>query len=270
MMRGRWRTSLLAATFPVLICGFLQPCCLNTATRGSVVPSWQRHLAKCSAGVVDRPSAAMLAMGGSDSDLEVGKRDIDYEADPLTTFLGKFLPREPRTSPSAKDLVFNTGPDAKKKNLPATEMASLLEDGLKQHGWFVTGRVDASLFSEDFYFSDPQVSLTGVEQYAEGVAKLFDQEESRCDVIRVSVSEAKGLGAGESSIIVVEWRLAGRVNLPFQPQIKPYIVTTTFETDSEGLLSTQKDEFSIATWDILLNALFPGNPFGAPPAPPVA
>lgn len=26
----------------------------------------------------------------------------------------------------------------------------------------------------------PQVSLTGVDKYAEGVAKLFNQEESRC------------------------------------------------------------------------------------------
>lgn len=31
-------------------------------------------------------------------------------------------------------------------------------------------------------FGHPQVSLTGVSKYAEGVAKLFDQEESRCGV----------------------------------------------------------------------------------------
>jgi len=38
---------------------------------------------------------------------------------------------------------------------------------------------------------------------------------------------------------------------------------------SEGLLSTQRDEFSIAGWDILLHAVFPGHPFGAEAAPPV-
>lgn len=37
----------------------------------------------------------------------------------------------------------------------------------------------------------------------------------------------------------------------------------------DGLLSTQKDEFDIAGWDILLHAVFPGHPFGAEPAPPV-
>lgn len=32
--------------------------------------------------------------------------------------------------------------------------------------------------------------------------------------------------------IVVRWRLSGRVNLPFKPPIKPYVVTTTFERDA--------------------------------------
>ncbi|CAM9722629.1 unnamed protein product [Sphacelaria rigidula] len=140
-------------------------------------------------------------------------------------------------------------------------MAAAVDEGLTRNGWFVTGRMDASLFSDDFFFEDPNVSLRGVGTYAEGVAKLFDQEESsRCDVIS---SEADG------ERIVVRWRLAGRLNLPTNPPIKPYVVTTTFERDADGLLSTQKDEFDIAGWDILLHAVFPGHPFGAEPAPPV-
>eukprot|EP00903_Cladosiphon_okamuranus_P014465 g13420.t1 len=187
---------------------------------------------------------------------------IDYSADPITAFLGKFLPngKEKSETPQAKDLVFNVGEQAKRKGMDAQEMAAALDAGLRLNGWFVTGRVDASLFSDSFYFSDPQVSLTGVDKYAEGVAKLFNQEESRCDVIS---TEADG------EDIVVRWRLSGRINLPFNPPIKPYVVTTTFERDSEGLLSTQRDEFAIAGWDILLHAVFPGHPFGAEPAPPV-
>lgn len=45
----------------------------------------------------------------------------------------------------------------------------------------------------------------------------------RCDVIS---TEADG------EEIVVRWRLSGRINLPFNPPIKPYVVTTTFERDS--------------------------------------
>lgn len=44
-----------------------------------------------------------------------------------------------------------------------------------------------------------------------------------CDVISVEA-------AGEE--VVVQWRLSGRINLPFKPPIKPYVVTTTFERDS--------------------------------------
>lgn len=46
---------------------------------------------------------------------------------------------------------------------------------------------------------------------------------SRCDVIS---TEADG------NDIVFRWRLSGRVNLPFKPPIKPYVVTTTFERDA--------------------------------------
>ncbi|CAM9605770.1 unnamed protein product [Ascophyllum nodosum] len=192
---------------------------------------------------------------------EEGESDEDYSADALTTFLGKFLPGKGASDqPQAKDLVFNVGYSAKRRGMSASEMASAVDEGLKRHGWFVTGRVDASLFSDSFFFSDPQVSLTGVDKYAEGVAKLFDQEESRCDVISTEVEEDN---------VVVRWRLSGRINLPFKPPIKPYVVVTTFERDTEGLLSTQRDEFSIAGWDILLHAVFPGHPFGAEPAPPV-
>lgn len=48
----------------------------------------------------------------------------------------------------------------------------------------------------------------------------------RCDVIS---TEADG------EDIVVRWRLSGRINLPFNPPIKPYVVTTTFERDSGTL-----------------------------------
>lgn len=36
-------------------------------------------------------------------------------------------------------------------------MAMAVDEGLQRNGWFVTGRVDSSLFSENFFFSDPQV-----------------------------------------------------------------------------------------------------------------
>lgn len=53
--------------------------------------------------------------------------------------------------------MFNVGELEKRRGMSATEMASAVDEGLQRNGWFVTGRVDASLFSETFFFSDPQV-----------------------------------------------------------------------------------------------------------------
>lgn len=36
-------------------------------------------------------------------------------------------------------------------------MAAAVDEGLTRNGWFVTGRMDASLFSDDFFFEDPNV-----------------------------------------------------------------------------------------------------------------
>ena len=61
--------------------------------------------------------------------------------------------------------VFNVGYSAKRRGMSASEMASAVDEGLKRHGWFVTGRVDASLFSDSFFFSDPQVDRPPLQQF---------------------------------------------------------------------------------------------------------
>lgn len=55
--------------------------------------------------------------------------------------------------------VFNVGEEAKRRGMDAKEMAAAVDAGLRLNGWFVTGRVDASLFSDSFFFSDPQVRV---------------------------------------------------------------------------------------------------------------
>lgn len=56
-----------------------------------------------------------------------------------------------------------------------------------------------------------------------GDPQLLMSRARRCDVISTEVDE------GDK--IVVRWRLSGRINLPFKPPIKPYVVVTTFERD---------------------------------------
>lgn len=138
--------------------------------------------------------------------------------------------------------------------LPLETLAQVLDYELYNREWFVTGNVNPSYFSEKFEFQDPDVKLVGIENYARGVNKLFDQSTSRAEIISVQVSDEK------ENTITVRWRLSGKVNIgPFGGlSIKPYICITDFTVDpSNGLIVFQEDSFDIPQWDILLSALFP-------------
>ena len=173
----------------------------------------------------------------------------DY-VNPVTEFLGRFIP---------KQAPLELGVDwAKPKTpLPLGDLAQALDRGLRANEWFVTGRVLPEYFSDDFKFEDPDVSLTGIRNYAEGVARLFG-EDARCEVIACTPK-------GEE--IAVDWRLSGSVRVGPGATIKPYVVHTTFRV-RDGLVVFQEDEFSIPGWQILLGVLLPGLPIPEP-APPV-
>jgi hypothetical protein len=145
-------------------------------------------------------------------------------------------------------------------------LAVALDAELYEKEWFVTGNVNPIYFADSFRFEDPDVKLDGIEDYARGVYKLFDQNTARAEIIATEVSEKT------PNTVTCTWRLSGRVKIGPGLTIKPYIVYTDFTVDpNSGLITLQEDRFSIPQWDILLSALFPfliGN-VASPPAPPV-
>ena len=174
--------------------------------------------------------------------------DEDY-VNPVTEFLGKFIPKQ-------APVVLDVDWDKTKTPLPLGDLAQALDRGLRANEWFVTGRVLPELFADDFKFEDPDVSLTGIQNYAEGVARLFGAD-ARCEVIGC---------APRGEDIAVDWRLSGSVRVGPGATIKPYVVHTTFRVRG-GLVVFQEDEFSIPGWQILLGVLLPGLPIpeAAPP-----
>mmetsp|Transcript_14998 Transcript_14998/g.19004 ORF Transcript_14998/g.19004 Transcript_14998/m.19004 type:complete len:275 (+) Transcript_14998:67-891(+) len=150
-------------------------------------------------------------------------------------------------------------------NVPLETLASMLDAELYEREWFVTGNVNPIYFSDEFEFQDPDVKLSGIEEYAKGVNKLFDQETSRAEIISTVVNE------NTPNTITVTWRLSGKVNIGPGLTIKPYICYTDFKVDSDGLIVFQEDRFDIEQWDILLSALFPFliGKVTSQPAPPV-
>mmetsp|Transcript_62063 Transcript_62063/g.115159 ORF Transcript_62063/g.115159 Transcript_62063/m.115159 type:complete len:238 (-) Transcript_62063:1-714(-) len=145
-----------------------------------------------------------------------------------------------------------------------TDLNTLADDfarAFQREQWGVNGRVLPRFFTDDFKFRDPDVSTTGLQEYAKGVAMIL----SGCtaDVVDVQLLE-------QESAFVIRWRIAGTVNVPVPGiKIKPYIVSSTFGVNSgAGLVESEVDTFSVPTWDILLSAIFPDLPFLAPPEPP--
>lgn len=180
----------------------------------------------------------------------------------VTKVLGNFM-----TNTSAVkqgDALASINFDARKlPKMPIEVLAAKLDRELYEKEWFVTGNVNPSYFSDDFEFQDPDVKLSGIEDYARGVYKLFDQDISRAEIISTQVVSP--------NTITVTWRLSGKVNVGPGLTIKPYICYSDLTVDDNGLICFQEDRFDIPGWDILLSALFPFliGKVTAEPAPPV-
>ena len=78
--------------------------------------------------------------------------DEDY-VNPVTEFLGKFIPKQ-------APVVLDVDWDKAKTPLPLGELAQALDRGLREREWFVTGKVLPEYFSDDFKFEDPDVSFS--------------------------------------------------------------------------------------------------------------
>jgi hypothetical protein len=86
----------------------------------------------------------------------------------LTRFLSQFLPSQQKqetqpenSQPLIVDVVDWKAPKIPK--LPLATLAELLDAELWEREWFVTGNVNASFFSDDFEFQDPDVKVKGIQ-----------------------------------------------------------------------------------------------------------
>ena len=125
----------------------------------------------------------------------------------------------------------------KATGLSVEEMARRVDAGLRRECWFVTGRSLPELFSSAFTFSDPQVTLAGIEEYSRGVRSFYKQGSA--------VGEIVCTAATAPDTITVIWRNFGTVNLGPGFDLAPYLVTTTLKTSASdgGLIVRQEDAF---------------------------
>jgi hypothetical protein len=179
------------------------------------------------------------------------KSDVEEYKNAATKFLSNFMQKDSMVTAAdpLADIDFNA------PKIPATTsletLVAALDYELIEKEWFVTGNVNPCYFSEDFEFQDPDVQLKGIQEYALGVRKLFDQTTSRAQIISTEINTSAS--TSEAPVITCTWRLSGAVNIAYGLTIKPYIVYTDFTIDPKtSLITLQEDRFSLPPWDILL------------------
>jgi len=193
------------------------------------------------------------------STTRMANSDVEEYKNAATKILSNFMSTKgsmgttTATSEEVTDPLEGIDFDAPK--IPSTTtletLAAALDYELIEKEWFVTGRVNPSYFSKEFEFQDPDVQLKGIEEYARGVRKLFDQDTSRAEIISTVVNTT--MSTIETPIITCTWRLSGKVNIGYGLPIKPYIIYTDFTIDPKtSLITMQEDRFSLPPWDILL------------------
>jgi hypothetical protein len=66
--------------------------------------------------------------------------------------------------------------------------ALILDYELSNSEWFVNGLVNPAYFCNDFQFNDPDVKLSGIDEYARGVQTIFDQAMSHAHILSCVVN----------------------------------------------------------------------------------
>ena len=76
---------------------------------------------------------------------------------------------------------------AKQTNLPIEQLKDIIAHDFQTGQYYITGNLTQSVFADDCVFQDPTTRVHGPEYYSTAVAKLFDQETSRADLISIEV-----------------------------------------------------------------------------------
>jgi hypothetical protein len=133
-----------------------------------------------------------------------------------------------------------------------------------ERGYYVTGKLSLEHYHPRCFFDspDPDMPVRSPEIFASALKGLFDRRSSTLELL-----EEPHL---VDNVIVAEWRLAGKLGLPWRPMIKPFVGRTTFTLDGSGLVTSHVEEWSLPAWDAFLATLLPSLQLGAPPAPSAA
>lgn len=149
---------------------------------------------------------------------------------------------------------------AKREGGTLDEVMAVVRDDIELRQYYTTGRLTQEVYSDRCFFDgpDPDMPVRSLQRYGDALRGLFDPSLSRYELLELRQSGPRAFTAS--------WRLEGALRLPGRPRIKPYIGTTLYELNEQGLVCSHTETWSISALDAFVSTAFPE--FGADAAPP--
>jgi len=118
-------------------------------------------------------------------------------------------------------------------------------------GYYITGRVNTGLYRDDCIFDgpDPDMPVRGLRKYLNAASQLFDPSKSTCELVSLRIQD--------NSVVVAQWRMNGRLRLPWKPWIPEVRGSTTYHTDRNGLICLHEETWDISVLQAFLQTLLP-------------
>jgi hypothetical protein len=117
-------------------------------------------------------------------------------------------------------------------------------------GYYINGKLNTAVYRDDclFHGPDPDMPVRGLRKYLNAASQLFDPAKSTCELLSLQVQD---------SVIVAEWRMKGRLRLPWKPWMPTVTGKTTYHTDGLGLIREHEEEWDISVLRAFMQTLLP-------------
>lgn len=144
---------------------------------------------------------------------------------------------------------YTTTLEPKQTGLTLEQVSEYIRQDWRQDshkGYYITGRISKDVFADNCLFDgpDPDMPVRGLKKYIASASQLFEYRSSTAELLELTIDN-------EGSTITAAWRIAGKLNLPWHPRIKPWTGKTTYHVNEDGLV----DEH-LETWDVSVAAAF--------------
>lgn len=209
------------------------------SSRHTTLSSRRRWIAK---GLISSTASITLLLADEPSSA------IAKDVDSLPNELKQYTALAPLGTPTS------TGDKTTRLSLSdlAARLSLDLVDGSNGNGgYFISGDISTDIFRDDCKFIDPTNSVSSLSRYQNALKILFDPQQSYVELLEpLAIDES-------NKTINARIRSGGILQLPWHPCISPYESTITYSVDTDGLIASQTQQWSISASQALKETFTP-------------